>query len=389
MDGTVTTRTERLSSIDLLRGIVMVVMALDHCRDYFGNAIVNPMNVETTTPLLFFTRWVTHFCAPVFVFLAGTSIYLMRARRQPRELAVFLVTRGLWLIFLELTVVSTAWFLENTWFFGRVPSFLIFQVIGAIGASMVLMAGLVFLSTRVVAGIGLAIVFGHNLLDRFDGSGFGLLWRFVHSPDLSSFDPNGLTFWIAYPILPWAGVMAVGYACGAWIRRPAAERSKLLLWTGLAVTALFVVVRGINAYGDPVPWASRDQGLRTVFSFLNCQKYPPSLAYLAMTLGPSLVFLSFAERLRGPLAKAFTTFGRVPLLFYLAHLYLIHVGAKAMYALAGSALSFPPIVPPADYGRGLGVVYVAWVGVVLLLYPLCRFYADFKARKRSVWLSYL
>lgn len=399
-------RPERIRSLDLLRGIVMVVMALDHCRDFFGGAFVDPTDLDTTTPALFLTRWITHFCAPVFVLLAGTAAFLYGRGRSRAALARFLVTRGLWLIVLELTVVHLGWFLS----FGK--GFLILQVIAAIGAAMVALAGLVFLPTAVVAGIGLAIVCGHNALDglapgdlRPLGEWAPTAWTLAHgafapiflSPSFPLPPLRGQTLLVIYAWLPWSGVMACGYGLGALVARPRAERRRLLARLGLGLVLLFVVLRWTNAYGDPAPWERRESALFTLLSFVRTTKYPPSLLFLAMTLGPALCFLAAADRERGApqesllgrLRGALTVFGRVPLFYYVLHLFLAHLLAVATYRLLEGRTIVFGLRPPGAPWLGLGAVYAAWGAVVVLLYPLCRWYAGVKRRGRSALWSYL
>ena len=381
-------RGERLYAIDGLRGIVMILMALDHVRDYFGDFTQNPTDLSTATAGLFLTRWVTHFCAPVFVFLAGTAAWLYGSRGRERgEIARFLLTRGLWLIVLEYTVVHFAW--TNTFTNG----IFFVQVIAAIGVSMVALAGLVFLPRAAIAGVGLVLVLGHNLLDPIVPADVGRpwLWTLVHEGGPVPL-ADGVFLFVIYPLLPWIGVMALGYAFGPLTRRPRAERRAIFLKLGLALTLAFVVLRWANVYGDPGPWEAQDSALFTFLSFLNCQKYPPSLLYLLMTLGPSIALLAALDREPGALGRAAVVFGRVPLFYYVVHLFVIHQAARAFYRI-GYGESFSAIgeglpmlirgVPP------LPVVYAAWVLVVLALYPLCAWYARRKRLGTSPLWSYL
>jgi uncharacterized membrane protein len=390
--------TGRVGAIDLLRGAAMVLMALDHTRDFFTNAAdFDPLDLRKTTPALFLTRWVTHFCAPVFVFLAGTGAYLYGARgRGKAELARFLVTRGLWLVVLELTLVHLGWFFnfEYPWF--------IALVIWAIGWSMVLLAGLALLPAWAVALVGAAIVAGHNLLDRVPGvTPFGTGWEVV-----TQLRPGFLThrpregpppyFLVAYPVLPWFGIMALGYGFGAFWQHAGPGRRARVAALGAAATLLFVALRAANVYGDPIRWSLHEEGWATALAFLNCQKYPPSLLYVLMTLGPALLFLAAFDRPAGPVTGALVTFGRVPLFFYLLHVPLIHVVALAFayaeYGRIDFLLTHPMIDRndfPRGYGYGLSVVYLLTAAVVAALYPLCRWYEGIKARGRSAWLSYL
>ncbi|AGY58895.1 DUF1624 domain-containing protein [Gloeobacter kilaueensis] len=384
----------RLASIDYLRGIVMVVMALDHTRDYFSNARADLMNTATLLSqgdaALFLTRWITHFCAPVFVFLAGTSAYLACKRGKTRaQTAAFLATRGVWLVVLELTLVHFGWEFDFDFHFE------VLQVIWAIGCSMIVLAGLVFLPLWAIAAFGLALICGHNLFDavRPESLGpWGGLWTVLHRPGLIQPVP-GVRAFVAYPLVPWIGVMATGYVFGQVMLLENALRRRWLLVLGSALTAAFVVLRATNLYGDPHPWTLQKDWLWTIFSFLNCEKYPPSLLYLLMTLGPALLLLALLEKETSPVSRVFVLFGRVPLFYYLLHLPLIH-GLSLAVAVARygpRALSFGEQgnSVPTDAGFALPVVYLIWLGIVLLLFPLCAWFADIKRRRRDPWLSYL
>jgi uncharacterized membrane protein len=381
----------RLDAVDLLRGLVIVIMALDHARDFFTSVRFEATDLTQTTAPLFLTRWITHFCAPVFVFLAGTSAFLYQSRGKSRgDVSRFLLTRGLWLVVLELTVVRWAWMFN----FNYTTELLFVQVIWVIGVSMIVLAALVHLPLPAVAGIGIAMIAGHNLLDgiRPESLGaWGPLWVLLHVQSTIPFAGEQTVF-VIYPLVPWIGVMAAGYAFGRLLLRPPEERRRLLVRLGTALTAVFVLVRAINVYGDPAPWSAQESFGRTVLSFLNTTKYPPSLLFLLMTLGPAIAVLPLFERLRGPVARAVTVFGRVPLFFYVLHLFLIH----ALALLVGTVAGFDPrsflrvwIFLPDEWGYGLPVVYLVWAGVVLALYPACRWFAGVKARRRDAWLSYL
>lgn len=384
----------RLDSIDILRGLVIVIMALDHVREFLS--IVKGIDTSTMTPAYFFTRWITHFCAPVFVFLAGTSAYLSMVvgRRTVQQLSRFLVTRGLWLVLMEWTVIGFGFFFNLSYYvyFGW-----IMQVIWALGVSMIVLAGLVRLPIWVSVAVGAAMVAGHNLLDGVTPESFGAwapLWNVLHVP--SPVMIGRVKVFVLYPLIPWIGVMALGYAFGALLSRslarPAEERQRMLLLIGLAVTAAFVIVRALNVYGDPKPWTPRGDLLGTIVSFLDATKYPPSLVYLLMTLGPSIALLAWMEHWRGAAVHMLATFGRVPFFFYIVHIYVIHAATVA----AGWLQGFP--VPaffdfclflPKEFGFSLPVVYLLWAGLVLLLYPLCRWFASVKANHRHPLLSYL
>lgn len=367
----------RLESVDLLRGSVIVLMALDHTRDFFSNSPFNPLDLDHTSPALFLTRWITHFCAPVFVFLAGTGAFLAGNRgKSTAELSRFLFTRGLWLVLLELTWVNwLGWqFHFNLHYFG-------IQVIWAIGWSMVVLAGLVWLPRWAVLGFAIAAIALHNSLDGLDPETFGAwsgLWRILHAPGDVPI-ARGVSLGVGYPLIPWAGVMAAGYAIGPWLLRDAVARRKSLLVLGVSLTALFIVVRAMNLYGDPKPWTPQRNALFTLFSFLKCEKYPPSLCYLLMTLGPALILLALFDLGTPAVLKPVLVFGRVPLFFYLLHLPLLH----------GLSLLVRPMNAPQGTGLGLAGVYGVWILVVALLYPACNAFAEFKRRRRDAWLSYL
>ncbi len=422
----------RLDSIDLLRGLVIVVMALDHVRDFFSNAPFDPVDLTKTNPAYFLTRLVTHYCAPTFVFLAGTGAFLYGSRGRTRgELAWFLFSRGLWLAFLELSWVRCSWVFNFNFATEGVG------VLWAIGGSMVVLSGLVFLPTAAVAAFGVFMIAYHNLFDTFlarDAGALGWLWAILHTGEgfrvfvdgglhweLLNFNPNvgnlpGFKFFPGYPLVPWIGVMAAGYGLGAMYLLEANRRRPQLLGLGLMLVAGFVFLRYTNLYGDrPIavalqgipdevraksgvpeppgmPWSVKEEWWRTVFSFVNTHKYPPSLLYLLMTLGPAITLLGVFEGLRGPLARFLIVYGRVPLFFYLLHLPLIHgLAAGASYFRHNHA--FGPWVfdspNPGPDGYGLGVVYLVWAGVVLFLFPFCYWFAGVKRRSRSPWLSYL
>ena len=381
----------RVVSIDLMRGLVMVIMALDHVRDYWSLTGYDPLDLAQTSPELFLTRWITHFCAPVFVFVSGASAWLYRSSRKTAtsELSRFLLTRGLWLILIEVTIVSLSWqFLYQI---------VILQVIWAIGWSMVVLAALVWLPLPVIAGIGLAMIFGHNLLDgippeRFGSSGW--LWMIVHVQNFIPLTigwPRGVA--VAYPLVPWIGVMATGYAFGALFALPPARRDRLLVLIGLGATAAFVALRALNVYGDPHPWSAQDRGaLYTLFSFINTTKYPPSLLYLLMTLGPAIALMPLLERWRGPVAKAVEVFGRVPFFYYVLHLPLIHACARLWYWIAFDAPTmslFDRSTWAAGYEPNLLRAYAVWAILVFGLYWPCRWFMNLRRRRSDWWLSYL
>jgi len=384
----------RLDSVDLLRGLVMVLMALDHVRDFFTNVPYDPLDLTKTNAALFFTRWITHFCAPVFIFLAGTGAFLSTTRGKTRsELAWFLLTRGLWLAFLEVTYVRClGW--EFNFDFHHVSA----AVLWAIGWSMVVLAGLVFLPTWGVAAFGASLIVLHNAFDAIQPEAlgpFGWLWIILHRGGPFSLAP-GYAFTAAYPLVPWIGVMAAGYAFGPVLLQEPQLRRKWMLRAGVALTLLFVILRWTNLYGNPRPWTAQSNHLFTIFSFIDCHKYPPSLLYVLITLGPALVLLSLCDRPTPRLLQPLLIFGRVPLFYYLLHLPLIHglavLTAWLRYGRADWLFHSPfanqSAVVPKDNGFDLPVIYGVWIGVVLLLYPACRWFAGLKGRRRDAWLTY-
>ena len=382
------TARKRVRSIDLLRGLVIVLMALDHTRDFFGASGPNPRDIAD--PALFLTRWVTHFCAPTFILLAGVSAYLYGNRkRSTGQLSWFLLTRGLWLVLIEFTLVRFGWTLslDLTLFFAG--------VIWVIGASMIVLAGLVWLPERAVGAIGLTMIAGHNLLDGIRAERFGnlgWLWNFLHQPALLHIGAQG-KFFVVYTLIPWVGVMAMGYALGPVFKLDPSVRRHLLFWAGTALIAGFILLRATNLYGDPAPWSVQDTFLGTLLSFINCEKYPPSLLYLMMTLGPALVMLAVFEHARGRIADWLTTFGRVPFLFYVVHLPVIHALAAglAWLTVGDAEFMFGHAVPPkpAVYGLGLVGIYAVWLLLLVMLYPLCHGFAALKRSRDDWWLSYL
>ena len=386
----------RVQAVDVLRGLVIVVMALDHTRDYVHSAAMafQPEDLARATPAIFLTRWITHFCAPVFMFCAGIGAFLRLERGgSVAELSRFLWTRGLWLIVLEFTVVRAGFF------FDVVDPPFILLVFWALGMSMVALAALVHLPWRVVLAVSIAMIAGHNLLDGVapaDLGRFAWLWQILHVQGLLSVSPLAI---VAYPLIPWIGVMAAGYCAGRVYRLPAERRRALLMRLGVGLTLAFVVVRGLDVYGDPRPWAVLDDPVYTVLSFLNTTKYPASLAFLLMTLGPAMLFLAWTDRVRLGERNPLLVFGRVPLFFFVLHIPVIHAAAIAMNALRYGAAPFVFLPPPTlgsprelfppDYGWDLWVVYAVWIAVVGSLYSVCLWYMRLKARRRDWWLSYL
>src|SRR4030095_13930614 len=390
-------KTIRIESIDLLRGLIMIIMALDHVRDYFHAAAFtdDPLNLATTTPILYFTRWITHFCAPLFMFLSGTSAFLVGTRKGKRALSKFLFIRGLWLILLELTVINFAWFFN-------VPFIIVFTgVIWALGASMIALAALIYLPIPAILTISLVMIFGHNLLDAVSVPGTGLkayLWALLHQQNF--FPKNVYSLFAAYPVVPWIGVMAAGYCLGSIYSKgvSAEKRKRILLALGSSAIILFAVLRYINVYGDSSHWSEQKTSLLTFFSFMNVSKYPPSLFYVLITVGPGCLFLAFSEKWNSWLSQKIKVIGRVPLFYYLVHLYLIHLAAMVATNFCGHKwsdmaplttwVSFEPKLK--GYGFSLGVVYAVWAALIIVLYFLCKWYDKYKsAHKEKWWLSYL
>jgi uncharacterized membrane protein len=391
-------RAYRLTSIDMLRGLVIVIMAIDHTRDFFSQSMtIDPMSDPNAGLALALTRWITHFCAPVFVLLAGTSAGLMVARKSAADLCRFLLTRGLWLIFVEIFVISTA----TTYAPGGIAELggktLVFmQVIWVIGASMVLLSFLQFLGRKACLALGALIVLGHNALDGHWPVAQSLvdttppLWAALHVSMSKVAGPFHFLF--LYPLLPWVGVMLLGFGASMLFERDAASRRRALLGWGFAITAAFLALRFIDGYGEPNHWQSQPTAANTLIDFLNTTKYPPSLEFLAMTLGPAAIFCAFAERMRGFFTDMFAMFGRVPFAFYVAHFYLLHALCLGLGAIqgvpVGQLMTFPPFFPKG-YGVPLWGVYLVWMLVIAILYPFCRWVAGVKARSRSWWLSYV
>jgi uncharacterized membrane protein len=385
-------RDPRIESVDLLRGVAIVLMSLDHVREFLQAEQVDPLDLSKTSVILFFTRWVTHFCAPVFVFLAGAGAALsLAAGRSRGETARFLLIRGLWLVVLELTLVRFGWFFS----FAYEGKFCVAQVIWAIGWSMVLLAPAVYLPVSVVATIGVAIVAFHNLFDGVPSSQFGAwgwVWNLLHAG--GPLPVPRLNIHVAYPLLPWMGVMYAGYA-GGWLYQltPKARRRNLV-GLGCILTLLFVGLRMANSYGDPHPWSPQPTAMFSFLSFLNCQKYPPSLLFVLMTLGPAFVLLGLCERPLGTIGKFFVTFGRVPLFFYLVHLVVIHALTMGItYAQHGELQPWLWSFPPGHAGPGCGVslpvLYLIWGGVVAFHYPLCLWFGRLKRRYPQSLIRYL
>ncbi len=400
MQQTLNLTQKRIDSIDVLRGIVMVIMALDHVRDFFHiNANTDdPLNLATTTPVLFFTRWITHFCAPVFVFLSGTSIYLQSLRKTKKELSAFLIKRGLWLIVAEVSIISLG-MTFNPFF-----NFILLQVIWAIGISMIILAFLIHLPFNFILAAGLIIVLGHNLLDIPESApGFkaGFLWDLLHSGRFAVYPyaPNRVIA-ILYPFVPWLGLMLLGYCAGIFYTQKytAQQRKKILARLGAGIILFFIAVRFINVYGDPFAWSTQQNGLSTFFSFIKIHKYPPSLFYMCATIGPALLFLAFTEKVKNGFTNVMRTYGRTAFFYYIIHWYVVHTICMICFFARGHSmqdainsmqnLPFMFMIPGEGYS--LAVVYLVWFAVVASLYPLCKWYDTYKMNhKEKWWLSYL
>ena len=380
----------RLESIDVLRGVIMIIMALDHTRDFFGIPGQNPTDLASASAALFLTRWITHFCAPVFFLLTGTGSYLSLRRRSPRELSGFLLTRGLWLIFLDLVVARCLAYQFN--FDYRVTMLI---VLWALGWAMITLAALVRLPASFVTAFGVLLIAGHNLFDNVRSA--NPIWSILHVPGFVLNTPEHVVF-VAYPLIPWIGVTAIGYGLGQIYNWDADRRRAFLLRLGLALSLGFLAIRGLNVYGDPSRWAPQKSAAFTMLSFLNTTKYPPSLLFLLMTLGPALVFLALVDRRTPAALRPALLIGKVPLFYYLLHFALIHLLAVAICLLRyGSAhwmfespdLGHYPFSAPPGWGYSLPAVYLAWAFVVVAMYPLCRWFAAVKQRRSEAWLSYL
>lgn len=395
---------DRLTSVDALRGLAMIVMALDHVRDFIhrGAMSQSPTDLATTTPLLFMTRWVTHFCAPVFMFTAGIGAYFYLSRRSlgeggKSELSRFLVTRGLWLALLEITVMRLAY---NFSLSQEYPFFLL--VLWGLGFCMIALAALVWLPIPVLSVVSVAAIVLHHLADGVRAQQFGAaapLWNLIHQ--VGAFQFAGRVFLTPYPLVPWIGVMALGFCFGGLLQLPSDRRQRLLLRLGIVITIAFVLVRGMNGYGDPSRWSWQATATSTVLSFLNTSKYPPSVAFLLMTLGPALIVLAAFDRMTLSRANPLIVFGRVPLFYFVLHFTAAHAATFALsivtYGVAAFTFMWQPVPSmggpaqafPPNFGWDLWVVYAVWIAIVVGLYPPCRWFASVKEGSRAWWLSYL
>lgn len=388
MSAEATPTRSRIEAIDVLRGLVMVIMALDHTREYvhLGSQGIDVTDPAQASPILYATRWITHLCAPTFVMLSGLSIYLRRASgAAPAALGGFLVSRGLWLILLEATVISLAFTFH--------PGFVFLQVIWVIGASMILLAALIRLPAAAVLALGCAIIVGHNLLDGIDPKtlgGFAPVFAALHG-SFTPFRWGPVQGVLVYSLLAWAGVMFFGYGLGPVFRMERGRRDSILIALGLSMVAAFVALRFYNHYGDPVPRTVQPTAARALMSFMRVSKYPPSLDYVLVTLGPMLALLPLLDRWKGKAMGVLRTYGRVPFFYYVLHLYLIHAIAVAI----GLAQGYPasaftdPVNLPKGFGLSLAAAYAIWIGVVAALYPICRWFEGVRQRRHDWWLSYL
>jgi uncharacterized membrane protein len=387
----------RVQSVDLLRGAVMIIMALDHTRDFFHSQAYqfSPEDLRQTYPLLFFTRWITHFCAPIFVFLAGVSVHLSSAKRVGKaEVAASLVKRGLWLIFLEWTLF------EFMWTFNFHYQLVALQVIWVIGWGMLTLAALIWLPRRLIAAIAIAFILGHNAFDSVRAASFGQfawLWNVLHA--VNFFPEHGTLIMVLYPLVPWIFVLAAGYCFGPVLQMEEARRKRILLRLGLSMTIAFALLRWLGIYGDPQPWAHQKTLALTVVSFFRVTKYPPSLEFLLMTLGPAMLFLWTFDRVRVSEANPLRVYGRTAMFYYACHFYLIHLTAEIFSAIRyrrwdvflhfpGALFGVPDPTFPKDWGYTLGETYLIWAAIVASLYLPCRWWLEVKQRSRSWWVHY-
>jgi uncharacterized membrane protein len=389
MESTLPIQNQRIHSIDILRGIIMVIMALDHVRDFYSNAAFDPLDLSKTSVLFFMTRWITHFCAPTFIFLSGTSAFLSLSKKKTKkEASLFLLSRGIWLLVLELTIIGFGW--QVTGVFNNILA----QVIWAIGWSMIILSALVYLKPVYVGIFGLVLIFGHNAFDYVKSDSWGqykFFWMFLHEQNFYQISSHESIF-VLYPLVPWVGVMAAGYAFGTFFKWEPAKRRALFIKIGLGAILLFLVLRIFNIYGDPFPWQHQSVWWKNVLAVIKVQKYPPSLLYLLITLGISITALALLEKTNNALSRIFIVFGRVPLFYYILHLYLVH-WSQIVWALSSGVTvkqleSAGPGVPNS-FGFGLPVVYLIWLAVVTILYFPCRWYMKYKQSHKQWWLSYL
>jgi len=393
---------KRIYSIDFCRGLVMIIMALDHTRDFLhvSSLTQRPTDLATTTPVLFFTRWITHLCAPTFVLLSGVSAWLSsKSRPNARENRLFLLKRGIWLIILEFTVVNFGLWMDIHF------RSLILEVIAAIGFGFIILSLLHKVPPRILGVVGLIIIFGHEFLSSFilpagsamppNHSVSQTIEIFLLDFGIFQFSPH-LLFLVGYPLLPWLGIMLIGFACGRLFEDPVEVRKKKFLRIGIAALVLFVLLRWINVYGDPARWSVQKNAVFTFLSFINVSKYPPSLLFTLVTLGISFLVLSFSEGKNNKFIEVVSVYGKTPLFYFLIHLYVIHFIMFIMVFLQSfrpQDLDFGPLKngrPAQGSGIGLPYVYLVWLFVVMLMYPLCLKYGRYKATHRNnKWLRYM
>lgn len=394
-------KSYRFASIDLLRGLVMIIMALDHTRDFFHQPamIEDPLNMTTTTPVLFFTRWITHFCAPVFVFLAGTSTFFQKGRKTTAELSRFLITRGFWLVLIEIIVINFAVTFDPGY------KMIGLQTIWAIGISMIALGLAIRMPFVAILTTGLLIVFGHNALDFYESQfppnhQYPVFYSLLHRPGFYSLDANH-TLLILYPFLPWTGLMMLGYCFGKLFTRfEGVQRRKILTWLGAGIILFFILLRVTNLYGDAQQWSAQKNGTFTLLSFLNTVKYPPSLLYMCMTVGPAILFVAWWGNVRNGLTRFITVYGRVPFFYYVLHFFWVHILSMAAFFARGHSfyegthLPAQGPMPPFNFllpgdGYDLFIVYIVWFFVFVSLYPLCKWFSEYKQTHSQWWLSYL
>jgi len=385
---------KRQQSIDIVRGIVMIIMALDHVRDlmHVDSITQSPTDLATTTPLLFFTRWITHLCAPIFVFLAGTSVYLsLQNKNNIAEKRQHLLKRGFWLIVVEFTIVNFGLFFDIGF------HTLLFEVIAAIGFGFIILGLLLKIRSKILGIIGLVIIFSHNLLPLISFSENSVL-KAVLSPFFSPIviPFSGRAFIMGYPPIPWLGIMLVGFATGKFFLLAEEKRKKLFVKIGLSALSLFILVRFLNIYGDPVLWARQKDAVFTFLSFMNVTKYPPSLLFCLVTLGILSLLLAFAEQFQNGIKKVALVYGKVPLFYFVIHFYVIHIITLFMLILQGfnwSQLEFAS----GTFGRPKGVesglplwsIYFIWIFVVMILYKPCLWFGKYKEENQHWWLKYI
>jgi uncharacterized membrane protein len=385
----------RIKSIDVLRGLVMIFMTIDHCRDLTGTEFFtnNPTDLKTTTAALFFTRWITHLCAPTFVFLSGVSAYLLAQRRNDANATRnFLIKRGVVLVIINFTLTNFGIFLDIR--FGV----LFFQVIAAIGFALIGLGLMIKLPVKTIGIIGLVIIFGHNLFDTVNLSAhpaLNVIWTiFMSNGFFPITEKNALL--VSYPIIPWLGVAMAGFAFGKFFNRAIEERKKIFVRIGLITIALFILIRALNFYGDPSPWSMQKSGSFTFLSFINTTKYPPSLLFVLMTLGISVLILSFIDGIQNKLMNIISTYGKAPLFYWLLHWYVVHFIAIIIFTSQGFHLhdlqfnGFGMGRPEKGGGLDLPGLYLLWISVVIILYPVCKWFGTYKEKHREInWLHYL